>query len=264
MQNLSSTLVVLATGGTIAGRAGSASDNLGYRSAELGVAELLHGIELDPSLVVEGEQVAQIDSKDMAPSIWLALATRAAHHLGRPEVMGLVVTHGTDTLEETAWLLHRVLAPAKPVVLTAAMRPATSMQTDGPQNLADALLLAAVEGACGVLAVLGGRVQAAADLRKRHSWRLDAFAGGDAGPVACIEQGAVRRFREWPRGQALGLAPLVAGAERWPWVEIVTSHAGACGAGVDALAAAGVQGLVVAGTGNGTVHQVLALSLIHI
>ena len=261
MQNLSSTLIVLATGGTIAGRAGSASDNLGYRSAELGVAELLHGIELDPSLVVEGEQVAQIDSKDMAPSIWLALATRAAHHLGRPEVMGLVVTHGTDTLEETAWLLHRVLAPAKPVVLTAAMRPATSMQTDGPQNLADALLLAAVEGACGVLAVLGGRVQAAADLRKRHSWRLDAFAGGDAGPVACIEQGAVRRFREWPRGQALGLAPLVAGAERWPWVEIVTSHAGACGAGVDALAAAGVQGLVVAGTGNGTVHQVLAEAL---
>ena len=71
----------------------------------------------------------------------------------------------------------------------------------------------------------------------------------------------MRRFREWPRGQALGLAPLVAGAERWPWVEIVTSHAGACGAGVDALAAAGVQGLVVAGTGNGTVHQVLAEAL---
>ena len=261
MQNLSSCLVVLATGGTIAGRAAHAQDNVGYRSAQLGVDELLHAVPGAAPLAVEGEQVAQLDSKDMDHATWQRLAMRVAHHLARPEVRGLVITHGTDTLEETAWLLQRVLAPRKPVVLTAAMRPATSLQADGPQNLADALAVAAAEGAAGVMAVLAGRVLGAADVRKRHSWRLDAFDAGDAGPLAGIEQGRLRRWRDWPTGDALGLAHLAADPASWPWVEIVTSHAGAGGAAVDALVAAGVRGLVVAGTGNGTVHQALAAAL---
>lgn len=261
MQSLSSRLVVLATGGTIAGRAANAQDNVGYRSAQLGVADLLQAVPGAAALAVEGEQVAQLDSKDMDAATWQRLAGRVAHHLARPEVRGLVITHGTDTLEETAWLLQRVLAPHKPVVLTAAMRPATSLQADGPQNLADALAVAAADGAAGVLVALAGRVLAAGDVRKVHSWRLDAFDAGDAGPVAAIEQGRLRVWRPWPAGEALGLARVAGDPAAWPWVEIVTSHAGASGAAVDALTAAGVRGLVVAGTGNGTVHQALAQAL---
>jgi L-asparaginase len=250
-------LVVLATGGTIAGRAASAHDNVGYRAAELGVDALLAGVASPEHMGLEGEQVAQLDSKDMDGSTWQQLAGRVAHHLQRPDVRGVVITHGTDTLEETAWLLHRVLAPAKPVVLTAAMRPATSLQADGPQNLADALLVASVDGAQGVVAVLAGQVHGAADIRKQHSHRLDAFDSGDAGPIGRVAQGTLTRWREWPRGDALGLDLLAGDASRWPCVEIVTSHAGARGAGVDALVAAGVQGLVVAGTGNGSLHRAL-------
>lgn len=265
MQNPSSTIVVLGTGGTIAGRAASAQDNVGYRSAQLGVADLLQALPAGPGraavAAVESEQVAQLDSKDMDAATWQRLAARVAHHLARPEVCGVVITHGTDTLEETAWLLHRVLAPAKPVVLTAAMRPATSLQADGPQNLADALLVAACDGASGVLAVVAGQVHGAADVRKLHSHRLDAFGSGDAGPIGAVAQGRLTRWRDWPTGAALGLPVVASAAERWPWVEIVTSHAAARAAGVQALVAAGVQGLVVAGTGNATVHHALAAAL---
>lgn len=254
-------VVVLATGGTIAGRAGSAADNVGYRSAQLGVADLLQGLPGVAAGPVEGEQVAQLDSKDMDAATWQRLAGRVQAHLARPEVAGVVVTHGTDTLEETAWLLQRVLAPTKPVVLTAAMRPATSLQADGPQNLVDAVTLARTAGARGVLVMLAGTVHGAADVRKRHTYRPDAFDSGDAGPLGRLEEGVLRRFRPWPDGEPLGLPVLQADAGGWPWVDIVTSHAGAGARGVEAWVAAGVQGLVVAGTGNGTVHHELANAL---
>ena len=261
MQSLSSCLVVLATGGTIAGRAASAHDNVGYQAGQLAVDQLLQAVGGGPGLAVEAEQLAQLDSKDMDAVTWQRLAQRAAHHLGRPEVRGLVVTHGTDTLEETAWLLQRVLAPAKPLVLTAAMRPASSLHADGPQNLSDALTVAAADGAAGVLVVMAGRVHAAAHVRKLHSYRVDAFGSGDAGPIAGLVEGRLQCWRPWPRGQALGLDRLAADGHAWPWVEIVTSHADARAAAVDALVAAGVRGLVVAGTGNGTVHQALGAAL---
>lgn len=258
---MSSRIVVLATGGTIAGRAASAQDNVGYQAAQVAAADLLQGLPVPAGHTVEAEQVAQLDSKDMDAPTWQHLVQRLAHHLARPDVRGVVITHGTDTLEETAWLLHRVLAPSKPVVLTAAMRPATSLQADGPQNLVDALTVAATDGAAGVVAVLAGQVHGAADVRKLHSYRLDAFSSGDAGVVAQVVEGRVHRRRDWPAGQALGAALLPADATRWPWVEVVTSHAGARGDAVRALVAAGVQGLVVAGTGQGTVHQALQAAL---
>ncbi len=119
-------IVVLGTGGTIAGRADSAQDNLGYRAAEVGVDDLLRGVPRAHGLALVTEQVAQVDSKDMDFPVWLALAGRCAHWLGREDVAGIVITHGTDTMEETAFFLQSVLAPARPVVLTGAMRPATS------------------------------------------------------------------------------------------------------------------------------------------
>ena len=211
--------------------------------------------------VIECEQVAQLDSKDMDHSTWQRLARRAAHHLARPEVAGVVVTHGTDTLEETAWFLHRVLAPSKPLVLVAAMRPATALAPDGPQNLLDAVTLAATADARGVLVVMAGEVHGARDVRKVHTHRLNALSSGDAGPIGHIEQGRLRRHRDWPRSQPLGLDLIAADPLKWPWVEVVSSHAGTSGRQVDALVAAGVQGLVVAGTGNGTVHNDLQAAL---
>lgn len=263
MQNIDSRVIVLGTGGTIAGTSTDAGDNVGYTAAQLGVAALVRAVPELARLGIEAEQVAQLDSKDMSHVVWRELALRCAHHLARADVCGIVVTHGTDTLEETAWFLQRVLAPAKPVVLTAAMRPATALQADGPQNLLDAVRVARLSGACGVVAVLAGQVMGARDVRKVHPYRIDAFGSGDAGAIGCIEEGELRQFRPWSKAEALGLGVLPPdNASGWPQVEIVTSHAGASGAVVRALCSVGVRGLVVAATGNGTLHHDLEAALL--
>ncbi len=255
--------VILGTRGTIAGTAASAQDSIGYRAAQLGVRALVAAVPALQGLRLQTEQVAQVDSKDMSHAVWQALAWRVVAHLARPEVSGVVVTHGTDTLEETAYFLHRVLAPAKPLVLTAAMRPATALMADGPQNLLDAVTLARLPTASGVLAVLNGRVHTAADLRKVHGHALDAFSSGEAGVLGLIEDGQVRRFRPWPDGSAHpASAALMSGPAAWPVVDIVTSHAGVRAAVVDALVAAGAQGLVIAGTGNGSLHAELEVAVV--
>jgi L-asparaginase len=251
------TVVVIGTGGTIAGTAAEAADHLGYTAAQLSVRALIDAVPPLAALPIETEQVAQIDSKDMSFAVWQRLAQRVAAQLARLDVRGVVITHGTDTLEETAFFLHRVLAPAKPVVLTAAMRPATALGADGPQNLLDAVTLARCSGAQGVLAVLAGDVFQAADLRKAHTYRLDAFDAGDAGRLGRIEAGEFRQFRPWPQGESMGLACIATDPEGWPRVEIVLNHAGADGRLVDALLAQGLDGLVLAGTGNGSLSAAL-------
>ena len=255
-------IVVLGTGGTIAGR-GQPGTDLGYVAGQIGVEDLLSGVPELAGVPVACEQVAQIDSKDMRFDVWQSLAARCAHWLAQPDVTGIVVTHGTDTLEETAWFLQRVLAPAKPVVITCAMRPATALVPDGPQNLVDAFTAARHPGARGVLAVCAGVVHGAAEVRKVHTYRLDAFGSGDAGPIGYVEAGRVRQLREWPRSVAdPALSDAVARAREWPWVEIVTNHAGAGARTVDALVAAGVHGLVVAGTGNGSLNAAMEQALL--
>jgi len=256
-------IVVLATGGTIAGRAARADDVLGYRAGEVGVDELLAALPAPGGVLVTGEQVAQVDSKDMDFALWQRLASRCRHWLDQPQVQAVVVTHGTDTLEETAWFLQRVLVPAKPVVLASAMRPASAPAPDGPQNIADAFTVATTPGALGVVAVCAGAVHGAADVRKVHPYRLDAFGSGDAGPLAYVEAGAVRQLRPWPApSDSAGLFERATREPPWPWVEIVHSHAGVDGRAVQALVAAGVQGLVVAATGNGTLHASLEQALL--
>jgi L-asparaginase len=246
------TVVVLGTGGTIAGTAASSEDNLGYRAATVGVEALLAAVPALRDVPLQAEQVAQLDSKDMDFVTWQRLAQRTAAHLARPEVAGVVITHGTDTLEETAYFLGRVLMAQKPVVLTAAMRPATSLQADGPQNLFDAVSLARQPGVQGVLVLMQGQVLDGLDVRKQHTYRLDAFAAGDAGLLAHWEAGQLRQHRAWPAGAGLGLACIGRDPSVWPRVEIVLNHAGADGRLVDALLQQGLQGLVLAGTGNGT------------
>lgn len=255
-------VVVLGTGGTIAGKAASSGDNIGYTAGQVDVADLLGGIEAPEGVTLVAEQVAQVDSKDMSFDIWQKLAQRCAHWLAQPDVAGIVITHGTDTLEETAFFLHSVLATAKPVVLTCAMRPATALAPDGPQNVRDAIVVAATAGARGVTVVCAGTVHSGVDIQKMHTYQLDAFASGDAGPVGYVEEGDVRCVRQWPQGTALSAAKVLdAVAIQWPRVEIVMSHAGASGALIEALLQAGnaepVRGLVLAATGNGTLHHAL-------
>lgn len=248
-------IVVLGTGGTIAGRAASAQDNVGYQAAQVGVADLLRGVPGLQGHEFACEQVAQVDSKDMDFAVWRALAGRCAHWLAQPDVAGIVVTHGTDTMEETAYFLHRVLGAGKPVVLTGAMRPATSLAADGPQNLVDAVTLAGTAGARGVMVCFAGVVHGPLEVAKVHPYRMDAFASGEAGPLAVVEEGRVRALRPWPEASAA--RDVAAWTAQWPRVEIVTSYAGGSAAVVDALVAHGVDGIVLAGTGNGTLHHAL-------
>ncbi len=258
-------IVVLGTGGTIAGTAAHAADNVGYTAAQVGVAQLLAAIPALQGQPLHTEQVAQLDSKDMTFDVWRALAVRCAHWLAQDDVQGLVITHGTDTLEETAYFLQAVLAPAKPVVLTCAMRPSTAIAPDGPQNLIDAVTVASSPQARGVVAVCAGVIHGAMDVQKVHTYRLDAFGSGDAGPVGYVEEGALRLVRPWPSGDAQAAATAltaIAGAADLPRVEIVMSHAGANGAVVQVLVAQGIQGIVVAATGNGTVHTALLTALL--
>ena len=261
MQSPMPLVVILATGGTIAGTASASTDTTGYRAGALGVDALIAAVPALADRRLEAESVAAIDSKDMDIATWQRLAERVAHHLARPEVAGVVITHGTDTLEETAYFLHRVLAPAKPVLLTAAMRPASALSPDGPANLFDAATLAGTPGVRGVGVVFGGAAWAAVGLRKLHTLQTSAFAGSDCGPVARLEGGVLRMFRAWPEGDALGLARIAAAPAAWPRVEIVLNHAGADGRMVDAAVAAGAAGLVVAGTGHGSLSARLEEAL---
>ncbi|MBU7574264.1 MAG: asparaginase [Hydrogenophaga sp.] len=260
-------LVILGTGGTIAGRAAQAGDNVGYVAGQVGVADLVAAVPALAGVPLEVEQVAQVDSKDMGLPVWRALVARLRAHLDDPQVSAVIVTHGTDTLEETAFVLQRLLQPTKPVVLTCAMRPASALVPDGPQNLADALAVVR-QGEAGVVVVCAGLVHGALEVAKVHTYRLDAFDSGDAGPLACVEEGEVRRFRH--RGASVpshdpALLARFLAADALPRVELVTSHADADGSLVRALMAPGaarpLRGIVVAGTGNGTVHQALSDAL---
>jgi L-asparaginase len=260
-------IVVLGLGGTIAGVADGADDSLGagvyYRAAQLPIQEVLRLSELRfpatltrNACVLETYQVAQVDSKDMGWSVWRTLLPVVRQHLARPEVRGLVITHGTDTLEETALLLHLLLPVSKPVVLTAAMRPANASEADGPQNLSQAIEVAswaAEHGHCGVVAMMAGCVWAGAEVRKAHSWQLDAFDAGGAEPLAkWVSDQLLPTGRFWPLPLDWGWEAL---PNHLPCVQLLTSHADADAQVVEALLLASaprLRGVVLAGTGHGT------------
>ena len=262
-----SRVLVLGMGGTIAGQAEAAGDNVGYTAGQVPVQALLAGLPVGQGLRLSVEQLAQINSKDMRLPELQTLVRRVAEALRSPETDAVVVTHGTDTIEESAYLLQTLLAPAKPVVLVCAMRPATAISPDGPQNLSDAIAVARHPQASGVVVVCAGRVHAALDVAKVHPYRTDPFDSGDAGPVAVVEEGRLRIFRPWPAGgrhQALLGAFLQATSlARVAWLN---SHAGAEAWPVQALLALPEaqrpRGIVVAGTGNGTLHEDLQQALV--
>ena len=268
------TLLILGTGGTIAGVQNADDASGGYTAGVLGVDELLGGVEPPAGWRVTTQQVASIDSKDMRWSVWQGLAAALGCGLSDPAVGGVVITHGTDTLEETACLLDWLHDQRKPIVLTAAMRPATAVDADGPANLRDAMAVAAALSAVGrggVWVLMHGRLWPASQARKAHSHAIDAFDGGGLPSVA----EAVSADHEWrPVLGAWEQVPVRAyQAPLWRWfaiqdrprVECVYSHADADGWVVRAMLscpdAAGLRGLVVACTGHGTVHEALAEAL---
>jgi L-asparaginase len=260
-----SRVVVLGTGGTIAGQAEEASDNVGYRAGALTVAQLLRSVPALEGAEAEVMEVAQVDSKDMGLAVWQRLLQRVQECLSRDEVQGVVVTHGTDTIEETAFLLQWVLRPTKPVVMVCAMRPATAVSPDGPQNLLDAMAVVSSPGLSGVVVVCGGRVHGALDVRKVHPYRLDPFSSGDAGVLGQVEEGRLRWFRRAPVTEGLSdtaLLEAVLRADALPRVHIVPSYADVDPHLLRLMLASEawpaeqpLAGLVVEATGNGTVHE---------
>jgi L-asparaginase len=243
-------VLILGTGGTIAGVADSPGRSTGYRAAALSVDQLVDAVPALADYDLETRQVAQVDSKNMSFTIWTALHHAVVGGLKDGQLDGIVITHGTDTLEETAYFLARTMLAAKPVVLTAAMRPATALSADGPQNLLDAVRVASDPGAAGVRVCVHGQVFPGHAVRKRHPYALNAFASSREA-VATLEGDGYTTPAGLP--EPLCFEPELP----WDWVEIVFSDAGQDGRSVDALVAAGVRGLVIAATGNGTLADPL-------
>jgi len=255
-------VAVLATGGTIAGQAGDSSKTAGYKAGVVGVDKLLDAVPALGSVArIHAEQIASIDSKDMSAALWTQLARRIDELLAQDDIDGVVVTHGTDTLEETAYLLHLTVKSAKPVVLTAAMRPSTALSADGPLNLLNAVTVAASKDAAGkgVLVAFNNQIHSARDVTKTSTYAVDAFRSPETGVLGFVQDGRVEFQRTVVRAHTV--ASEFAVADRWSMVEIVASYADVSRVTVDALVAAGVRGIVVAGTGNGSMHAVLTQAL---
>jgi L-asparaginase len=244
---------ILATGGTIAGAADSAAQSTGYRAGAIPVDVLCAAVPgLDEVAQITCEQVAAIDSKDATPAFWQQLASRVQASLDAADVDGVVITHGTDTLEESAYYLHLVIKSAKPVVLVGAMRPATSLSADGPLNLLNAVRLAAAPDASGrgVLVALNNQVFGARDVAKTNATRPDAFSAPDTGPLGIVCDTQVVWLGRTERGHTLQ-TPFTA-ATPLAQVEILLGYAGMSAALVGAVAGTGARGLVWAGPGNGS------------
>ncbi len=258
-------IAVLATGGTIAGSAPDAANTAGYQAGVIGVAQLLAAVPgLDAVAQIHAEQVASVDSKDMSFALWTTLAQRVNALLADDDIDGVVITHGTDTLEETAYLLHLAVKSAKPVILTAAMRPASALSADGPLNLLNAVTVAASGEAAGqgVLVAFNNRMHCARDVAKISTYAVDAFQSPEIGALGWVQDGRVDFQRRALRPHTLDTPfAVVDDAAQWPQVDIVTSYAGVSRIAVDALVSAGVRGIVVAGTGNGSIHATLQQAL---
>jgi L-asparaginase len=254
---------VLATGGTIAGEGASATD-LRYRPGSLGVEGLLGSVRGLAALAdVSGEQVAQIGSQDMDDVRWLQIAARANALLREDAADGIVVTHGTDSMEETAYFLHLTVKSDRPVVLTGAMRAATSLSPDGPLNLYNAVAVAADPGARGrgVFVVMNDDLHGARDVTKAHTSDVQAFVSPGPGLLGTATYGRIRYFRRPSRDHTLSSPFSVEGCTELPRVDVLYAHAGMSPDLVGACVERGARGLVVAGMGNGNVTAAAARAL---
>ncbi len=258
-------VVILATGGTIAGVQPKEGEP-GYKSGSLSIEALIKGCPGVEKLArLDGEQIASIGSQDMNDVVWGKLARRALELLAQSDVDGIVVTHGTDTMEETAFFLGLVLKSEKPVVLVGSMRPATSQSADGPLNLYNAVAVAADRDSRGrgVMVVANDEVHTGRDVHKTHTTSVQTFVSTTRGTIGKVYYGKVK-FGYLPgyRHTLMSEFAMPSVPTFVPRVDIVYAHEGVDGTMVRAAVAAGAKGIVLAGVGdgNGTTDLINALS----
>jgi L-asparaginase len=250
-------VVVLATGGTIAGAA--ATDvQAAYKSGQVGVDQLLAAVPQAKKLAaLRGEQISNIGSQDMNDEVWLKLAGRVNALAAAPDVSGIVITHGTDTIEETAYFLNLVVKSRKPVVMTAAMRPATALSADGPLNFYNAVAVAAHKEAAGrgVLVVVNDWIHGASSLTKTSTTAVQTFLSPVWGLIGSVAYGEIEFFRGPVGRHTVNSEFSVENITSLPRVDIVMAYENMDGALINAAVAAGARGLVIAGVGNGNMTE---------
>ena len=248
---------ILATGGTIAGAQASQSE-YGYKSGAFNVQDLINAVPQMKDLAdITGEQIVNIGSQDMNDEVWLKLAKRVNEVLAQPDVDGVVITHGTDTVEETSYFLDLVVKSDKPVVLVGSMRPATAISADGPMNLYNGMAIASDPRAKGrgVLVALNDVIHAAREVTKTNTSSVDTFHSLNRGPAGYVNTGKITWF-EVPAGRRGSKSEFsIADAKALPRVDIIYAHANMSPDLIDAAVAKGAKGLVIAGVGDGNMTQ---------
>ncbi len=253
-RNPNARVIILATGGTIAG-AGESSTKAAYKAGQIGVENLVNAVpEMKEFAKVKGEQIAQIGSQDMNIETWLKLSNRINEIFDNNEADGIVITHGTDTQEETAYFLSLTVKSDKPVVLVGSMRPATAMSQDGNRNLLDAVMVAASPKSkgIGVVTAMNEAVFAARDVTKTITTNTATFQSRNFGPIGLIYDGKVSYYYKSLRTPQQKFD--VKGVTKLPEVEIVYGYADANPRAVNTAIKDGVAGIVYAGMGNGNIN----------
>ena len=250
---------ILAMGGTIAGKAGDRAATTGYQAGAVGVEELIAAVpQINEVAEITGEQLAAIDSKDITAAELLRLAGRVRELLLKGEVDGIVVTHGTDTMEESAYLLDLLHFADKPVVFTGAMRPATALSADGPLNLLDAVRVAASDAASdrGVMVVLNNSIHSARLATKVSTMAVETFQSPIGGAIGAVNDGAVVFYHSAEIHHlpgALSISERLTGQGELPYVPIFYGHGDDDGRLVKWAVENGAKGMVYAGMGNGSI-----------
>jgi len=248
-------VVILATGGTIAGAGATAANSATYQAAKVPVDKLIAGVpELTDVAQVRGEQVFQIASESFTNDKLVTLAKRVSALAKESEVDGIVVTHGTDTLEETAFFLNLVVHSDKPVVVVGSMRPGTAMSADGMLNLYNAVVVAgsAQSRGKGVLVAMNDEIHAGRDVAKRVNIKTNAF-GSQWGPLGMVVEGQTYWFRSPAKRHTMGSEFDIDSIDKLPEVQIVYGSGNMALEMYDAVARSGAKAIVHAGTGNGSV-----------
>lgn len=250
-------VAILATGGTIAGTAASATQTTGYKAGDLAIQTLIDAVpQIKDYATVTGEQIVKISSNNLTDQVLLTLAKRCNELLADPKVSGIVITHGTDTLEETAFFLNLTVKSKKPVVVIGAMRPATAISADGPMNLLNAVKLAADPKAQdrGVLVALNDQISSGRDVTKSNTTNVATFKSPDLGYLGYIAGGKNYFLRNPAMRHTHQSEFDVSKLDKLPRVDILYTHASDDRVLADAAIAAGAKGIVHAGSGNGSVH----------
>ncbi len=249
---------ILATGGTIAGSAQSSTQVTVYTAGAIGIQTLIDAVpQIQDYANVSGEQIVKISSNNMSDAVLLKLAKRCNELLADPAVSGIVITHGTDTLEETAYFLNLTVKSNKPVVLVGAMRPATAMSADGPLNLLNAVRLAVNPQAIGkgVLVVMNDQISGARDVTKTNTSNVATFKAPELGFMGYFTGGKPYFYNVSTRKNTTDTEFDVSSLSELPRVDIVYTHANDDRVLVDAAVAAGAKGIVHAGSGMGSIHE---------